>query len=350
MPKISVIVPVYGVEKYLKEAVDSILNQTMTDLEIILIDDGGKDSCPKIIDEYAEKDSRIIPIHKPNGGYGQTCNIGLERATGEYVAILEPDDYIDKDMYEDLYKVAKENNSDVVKSSFYDNLQSETKVCCKRIEWIGEEQIPRETFKIEECPLFLSYHPSVWTCLYKREFLNKNKIRFIEAPGAGWTDNPFQVQTMCLAERINYVSKAYYYWRRFHENDADSLKDYTLPFKRSDEIHDWLSDYNIDNQDILACLFCREIGYIKLVLNMLNLKNCADAFKRIKMMLKRMDDRIIYDNPYSEDWEKKLYSKIKHNLFGWYLNTCRKRIISMCFNKDVKYIKFMGKVILGKEE
>ena len=113
MPKISVIVPVYGVEKYLKEAVDSILNQTMTDLEIILIDDGGKDSCPKIIDEYAEKDSRIIPIHKPNGGYGQTCNIGLERATGEYVAILEPDDYIDKDDFfnQSIILLKNENNS-----------------------------------------------------------------------------------------------------------------------------------------------------------------------------------------------------------------------------------------------
>ena len=100
MPKISVIVPIYGVEKYLKEAVDSLLNQTMNDLEIILLDDGGKDACPQIIDEYAQKDNRIIAIHKQNGGYGQTMNVGLDRATGEYIAILEPDDYIESKMYD----------------------------------------------------------------------------------------------------------------------------------------------------------------------------------------------------------------------------------------------------------
>lgn len=104
MPKISVIIPVYGVEKYLKECLDSVLNQSLKDLEIILIDDGGKDNCPQIIDDYAKKDSRIIAIHKPNGGYGQTCNVGLEKATGEYVAIVEPDDYIDSKMYEDFRK------------------------------------------------------------------------------------------------------------------------------------------------------------------------------------------------------------------------------------------------------
>ena len=124
MPKVSVIVPIYGVENYLRECVDSILNQTLKDIEIILIDDGGKDNCPQIIDEYAQKDERIVAIHKPNGGYGQTCNVGLERATGEYVAIVEPDDYIDSKMYEDLYNIATKYNSDIVKSCFYDNLQA----------------------------------------------------------------------------------------------------------------------------------------------------------------------------------------------------------------------------------
>ena len=124
MSKVSIIVPIYGVEKFLRECVDSILNQSLKDIEIILIDDGGKDNCPQIIDEYAQKDNRIIAIHKQNGGYGQTCNVGLERATGEYVAIVEPDDYIDSKMYEDLYNIACKFNSDIVKSCFYDNLQA----------------------------------------------------------------------------------------------------------------------------------------------------------------------------------------------------------------------------------
>ena len=115
MSKVYVIVPIYGVEQFLEEALDSILNQTLNDLEIILIDDGSKDNCPQIIDEYVQKDSRIIAIHKENGGYGAACNLGLEKASGEYIAIFEPDDYIDPKMYEDLYNIAQANNSDIVK-------------------------------------------------------------------------------------------------------------------------------------------------------------------------------------------------------------------------------------------
>ena len=102
MPKISVIIPVYNVEKYLRECLDSVINQTLADIEIILVDDGSPDNCPQICDEYALKDNRIKVIHKENGGYGSAMNVGLEKATGEYIGIVEPDDYIDSKMYEDL--------------------------------------------------------------------------------------------------------------------------------------------------------------------------------------------------------------------------------------------------------
>ena len=172
MAKISVIVPIYGVEKYLRECLDSIINQTFGDLEIILIDDGGKDGCPQIIDEYAQKDNRIIVIHKPNGGYGQSCNVGLDRASGEYISIIEPDDYIKENMFADLYKIAEEYDSDIVKSGFYDNLQSKSLTRCKKAEF--SEDIPTDrSFRITEYPYFLIYHPSIWSCLYKRAFLKK---------------------------------------------------------------------------------------------------------------------------------------------------------------------------------
>ena len=207
MPKISVLIPVYGVEKYLKTALDSVLKQTLADIEIILIDDGSKDNCPQIIDEYALKDSRIVAIHKQNGGYGHSMNVGLSKASGEYIAILEPDDYIDSSMYEDLYKIALKYDSDVVKSCFYDNLESSQETRIKKTEW--KDWIPEDrSFTIKENAFFLHYHPSIWSCIYKKSFLEKHNIRFIEAPGAGWTDNLFQVQTLCLAQRINYTSKA----------------------------------------------------------------------------------------------------------------------------------------------
>lgn len=348
VPKVSVIVPIYGVEKYLKECLDSLVNQTLKELEIILIDDGGKDNCPQIIDEYATRDGRIISIHKPNGGYGQSCNVGLEKAAGEYIAILEPDDYILPRMYEDLYRIAKENNSDIVKSPFYDNLQSSTKTTCNKIDW-HDCRLPQDkSFTILECPLFLFYHPSVWSCIYKREFLNNNNIRFVEAPGSGWTDNPFQVQTMCLAKRINYTPIAYYYWRRLNENPCDDLKDWTLPFKRSDEIHNWLEENKIDDERILKALYKREFDYIQTVLDKKYSKQEIKlVLKEINKMTSRMDENLIRNNEYICSHNKKKLLKIKKHLNRMYyikeLKEARKNLISIHLNKNEKQVKLFGK-------
>ncbi len=346
MPKISIIVPIYRVEKYLRECLDSILSQTFTDMEILLIDDGGKDECPQIIDEYAKKDSRIVAIHKQNGGYGQSCNVGLERATGEYISIIEPDDYIDSKMFEDLYNIAKQYNSDIVKSGFYDNLQSKEKVCCKQVEW--NDFIPEDkSFTIKEYPYFLHYHPSIWSCIYKKEFLNKHNIRFVEAPGAGWTDNPFQVQTMCLAERINYTSDAYYYWRRVNENESEDLKDWTIPFKRSDEIHKWLDENNISDKNCLAALYMRELAYIQIVLGKnYSKEEIRDVFSEIEKMTSRMDMDIIQNCSFMKKRLKKSLILAKTNLSKFYKNLSfkkfRQNLFSIRWNKEEKRIKILG--------
>ena len=119
MPKVSIIMPTYNVEQYFRQCLESVINQTLTDIEIIPVDDGSPDNCEKIMDEYAKKDSRIKPIHKENGGYGKAVNAGLKMATGEYIGIVETDDWIEPDMYEKLYSQAKKFDSDVCKSGFY---------------------------------------------------------------------------------------------------------------------------------------------------------------------------------------------------------------------------------------
>lgn len=348
MPKISVIVPIYGVEKYLKECVDSILSQTFTDLEILLIDDGGKDSCPQMIDEYAQKDSRVIAIHKPNGGYGQTCNVGLQRATGEYISIIEPDDYIESTMYEDLYNIAQQFNSDIVKSGYYDNLQLEKVNYCKKVKW--HDYIPEDkSFTIKDYPYFLYYHPSIWSCIYKKEFLDKHNIRFVEAPGAGWTDNPFQVQTMCLAEKINYTSEAYYYWRRITNNESEDLKDWTIPFKRSDEIHNWLEQNNINDERILLHLTRREFAYIGIVLGKKKLPDEEKCYAEINKMISRFNGELILDSSEVRKDEKRFYLSLK-NLkllrFKIFFKRYRRSIISIRWNRNEKSIFLFGKVLL----
>lgn len=94
-PKVSIIVPIYNVEKYLDRCMASLLNQTLEDIEIIMVDDGSPDRCPKMCDEYAKKDSRVKVVHKKNGGLGYARNSGLDVATGEYVAFVDSDDYVD---------------------------------------------------------------------------------------------------------------------------------------------------------------------------------------------------------------------------------------------------------------
>ena len=351
MPKVSVIVPIYGVEKYLKEAINSILNQTLKDIEIILIDDGSKDNCPQIIDEYAAKDSRIIAIHKENGGYGQTCNVGLEKANGEYIAILEPDDYIDENMYNDLYNIAKQYDSDIVKSNFFVNLQSKQENIITENCW--DSNIPEnKTFTIKEYPQFLCYHPSIWSCLYKRDFLNNNGIRFVEAPCAGWTDNPFQVQTMCLAKKINYTSNAYYYWRRLNYYESDDLKDYSIPFKRCDEIHQWLEENNFCDEQILSNLYRRELKYIVIVLGMKTIENKQDCYDKIKQMCLRMDENIILKKGLLAKKEKKCYYQfLKHPLkmrFMQLLKRYRKDFIQIHITKREKFIRLFGRNILRR--
>ena len=113
-PKISVVVPVYNVEMYLERCVESIRNQTLKELEIILVDDGSPDNSPAICDRYASVDSRVKVIHKENGGLGMACNSGLDVAAGEFIAFCDSDDWLDPTMYESMYEMAKKYDADMV--------------------------------------------------------------------------------------------------------------------------------------------------------------------------------------------------------------------------------------------
>lgn len=119
MVKVSIIIPVYNVEEYLVECMDSVTGQTLNDIEIICVNDGSTDSSLQILKKYRKKDERIILIDKENGGYGQAMNRGFEKASGEYVGIVEPDDYVPLNMYEELYEKASKYELDFVKADFY---------------------------------------------------------------------------------------------------------------------------------------------------------------------------------------------------------------------------------------
>lgn len=230
MAKISVVVPVYNVEKYLKECIDSIINQTLEDIEIICVNDGSTDSSLEILNDYAKKDSRIIVINKSNSGYGHTMNMGLNAATGEYVGIIESDDFADKNMFEDLYKLAKEYDADIVKGDWY-NYWSKNKFARKNNR-ISSAKVLKLTNSKQDKSL-LRINPSVWSAIYKKEFLNKYNIRFLETPGASYQDLAFSFKIFALAERVILTDKAYLYYRQ--DNMNSSVKSKTKVYCVCDE-------------------------------------------------------------------------------------------------------------------
>ena len=149
-PKVSVIVPVYNTEKYLKRCLDSILNQTLSDIEIIIVDDGSKEACALLCDQFAKLDSRIKVVHKQNAGLGFARNTGLNEANGEYVGFVDSDDYIEPMMYETLYAAAKNNGADIAVSgiSFVGgNMFSESNECIKKSYFEKETVFEKEDIK-----------------------------------------------------------------------------------------------------------------------------------------------------------------------------------------------------------
>lgn len=309
--KISVIVPIYNVERYLSKCLDSILNQTLKEIEVICINDGSKDNSKEILENYQKQDARMVVVNKSNGGYGAACNTGLKLARGKYISIIESDDFIDNKMFEDLYDLAEKNNTDIVKSAFYeykDGSNGEEESASK-INWSEEYNMPQGVFKIKDCSQLVYFHPSIWSCIYRRDFLNKHKISFIEAKGAGWTDNPFQVQTMCLADRICYTDNAYYYYRLTNPTSSSNIINIANPFDRSSEIHSFLKTQNVNDKNILAHLYKREFGYIKNVLSGISEDLFEFTCSKINEMISRMKKEIIYESEFVNDYEKNVYEK-----------------------------------------
>ena len=218
---VSLVMPVYNTEKYLCEALDSAVGQTLRDIELICIDDGSTDASPAILEEYASKDGRIRVHHQPNGGYGKAMNAGLERARGKYIAVLEPDDFLDFHMLEDLYRVAEKHQLDFVKSdfAFVEGEPGNYQVTQARIYW-KDSMYGKVLSHEEKLELFRGYL-AYWTCLYRRDFIENRHIRFNETPGASYQDTGFWFQTMALAGRACLHDGCYYHYRM--DNAASSM-------------------------------------------------------------------------------------------------------------------------------
>lgn len=237
---ISVIVPIYNVEKYLHKCIDSILNQTFKNYEIILVDDGGTDNCPKIADEYAEKYPDIITvIHKKNGGVGDARNHGIEAARGKYLLILDSDDYAAPHMIESMYNSIRKFNCDIAICGFQSVSES------GNIISVTKENLPQgRILTLNENREILLANPAPWNKMYKRElFVEHKDLRY--PSGVWYEDIRTTMKLLSVAKGITYVDKPLYYylWREGSQTNnkncnrnveiIDAFKDIIEYYKRN---------------------------------------------------------------------------------------------------------------------
>lgn len=221
MPKVSIIVPTYNVEAYLVECMESITNQTLEDIEIICINDGSTDGSLAILKSYAEKDKRIVLVDKENGGYGIGMNIGMSLATGEYIGIVEPDDFVPVNMFGDLYKIAKENDLDFVKADFYRFERATNGDMFLTYNHLDRKnQYYNQVFDPSHTPEAIRFIMNTWSGIYRKAFLDEHNIRHNETPGASFQDNGFWFQTFAFAKRGMVIDKPYYMNRRDNPNSS----------------------------------------------------------------------------------------------------------------------------------
>lgn len=222
MIKVSIVIPVYNVQEYLTECMESVIGQTLKEIEIICVNDGSTDGSPEILERFAARDKRIVLIHRENGGYGCAVNEGMNRAAGEYVGIVEPDDYVPPDMYQDLYRTAKEYELDFVKADFYrftTGADGERELVYNHLSQKPEDY--NRVFTPARCPEALRFVMNTWSGIYRREFLEEHNIRHHETPGASFQDNGFWIQTFIYGERAMIIDRPYYRNRR--DNPASSV-------------------------------------------------------------------------------------------------------------------------------
>ena len=227
MPKVSIVIPTYNVENYLHECMESVVNQTLRDIEIICINDGSTDGSLKILREYADRDERVILIDKKNEGYGVGMNTGMDIATGEYIGIVEPDDFVPLTMYEDLYNIAKENELDFVKADFYrftrDERTGKLNLVYNRLDSSGENY--NQVICPFEKPYVTKFIMNTWSGIYRRKFIEEHRIRHNTTPGAAFQDNGFFWQTFMYAKRCMFLDRPYYMNRRDNPNSSVKNKE-----------------------------------------------------------------------------------------------------------------------------
>ena len=246
-PKLSISIPIYNVENYLVQCLESVINQTLIDIEIILVDDGSTDSCGYICDEYAKKDSRIIVIHKENGGLASARQAALNIARGTYFCACDADDWVEKDMYQLLYNEAIRTDADIVMCDYF-------------IEYEDGRTITSHLKRLNDCEnIFLdkvlngNFPNMVWNKIYKRDIFQKYNIYWEQGIDLG-EDFLISLKIFQNPIKISCIQKPLYHYRRIINSSSYTNNVSYKTFKQNVFIRIWIKDH-IDTNKYKESIF-----------------------------------------------------------------------------------------------
>lgn len=307
---ISVIIPVYNVEEYLRECIDSVLSQTYENYEIILVDDGSTDNSGKICDEYAEKNDKITVVHKENSGPSETRNVGLKVSKGEYIYFLDSDDYLDKKAFEKLVSVAKNENADVV---FFDALSFADPEGSFDVKqgYLRKHKYKANTgYKVlTELNKNKDFHCSIPLIFIRRDFLTASGLLINEKIYCS-EDMLFTFQLFCVAERVAQCPEVLYY-RRYRKSSIVTSKKTARHYLSCKAVYEEIKVFSEKTgklQDATAQAFVVRCAYNALDTYLRISKEEKKTYKKDYSLLKKT---ILKDNAYgSKALKMRCYGKV----------------------------------------
>lgn len=289
--KVSIIIPVYNPRELLVKCLDSVINQTLRDIEIICIDDGSSDGSIDILNEFYQKDNRIKIFRQKNKGAGFSRNLGLEHANGDYIVFLDSDDWIEKDMCETLYKKAINSNCDLILFNAFRHLENNTTK--DLIHFPNNINENSETFTFDytyiKNKVFNGYFGVIWCKFYKKTFLKENNIIFENHKM--FQDVEFHIKTLLLAKKIAYCHNVFYHYIRIGQNSIQESYSTTEELMCFYDVMCGVREFLLNNNfmnEFRMEYFDYSCYYFKTKLNNIEQDYKEEFFTKIKEFFKTM--------------------------------------------------------------
>ena len=292
---LSVIIPVYNVEPYLEQCLDSVVNQTYKNLEIICINDGSTDNSLKILEKYQKKDERIKLINQKNKGLSEARNAGLDVATGEYIAFVDSDDYLELNAYEEAMKVMLADRSvDLVEFNVRSFTNENSQILVRNVEYVNQQQVLN--FKLKK------HAGYVWNKIYKHSIINKQRVRFI--PNLIHEDTFFSIAYIISCNQKYFLDKKLYNYRKRHNSilgyqrvsggnkkfDLYKNLDALIAYAKCNNLYDQKKEYIFNEYVDRICVFCQSFRLLQFAIDHWDKKildsDCPDKLK-VKYLKKR---------------------------------------------------------------